>query len=176
MRNPLAMSTLTANDPTQLEKFHALLCGFDTAMLVTHSDDGELRARPMAIAKVDDNCRVWFLTLAESGKVHEIDVDKRVNVTCQRERDLFLSLTGRGDLDRDRAKLEELWKEEYKVWFPEGKDDPHLVLLAVEPEEGEYWDQEGMKKLKYLFESAKALATGTRPKIDEGEQHGRVRL
>ena len=100
--NSMVMSISTAND-SQLEKFYNLLCGFDTAMLVTHSDDGELRARPMAIAKVDENCRTWFLTLEESGKVHEIEVDRRVNVTCQRERDLFLSLTGRGHLDRGGA-------------------------------------------------------------------------
>ena len=170
------MSISTANDAGQLEKFHTLLCGFDTAMLVTHSDDGELRARPMAIAQVDDNCRVWFLTKEETGKVHEIEADRRVNVSCQRERDLFLSLTGRGHLDRDREKLNELWRDTYKVWFPDGKDDPELVLLAVEPEEGEYWDQQGMKKIQYLFQSAKALATGTEPKVEEGEQHGRVRL
>jgi len=31
-------------------------------------------------------------------------------------------------LVRDRGKIEELWKPEFKMWFPEGKDDPEVAL------------------------------------------------
>jgi hypothetical protein len=27
-----------------------------------------------------------------------------------------------------------------KVWFTEGKDDPRITVLKVEPQEGYYWD------------------------------------
>ena len=81
-----------------------------------------------------------------------------------------------GLVRRDRAKIDEFWKEVYKVWFPKGKEDPELTLVAVEPSEGEYWDDEGFKRIKYLFEAAKAYATGTKPEIDEGEEHAKVRL
>ena len=40
---------------TESEKFHELLKGFDTAVLVTHAGEGRLRARPMVVAPVDDN-------------------------------------------------------------------------------------------------------------------------
>ncbi|RYD69240.1 MAG: general stress protein [Verrucomicrobiaceae bacterium] len=167
---------MIANYPSEAQKFHDLLEKFGTAMLVTHSSQGELRARPMAIAKIDEDCSVWFLSLHESGKVHEIETAPNVAVTCQKDRDIYLSLSGTAVLSRDRAKIEELWDESYKVWFPKGKDDPDLVLIGVEPHEGEYWDQEGTNKLQYLFQAAKAYATGTRPKIEEGEQHGKTRL
>jgi general stress protein 26 len=167
---------MSISPPDQRQKFHDLLAKFDTAMLVTHTASGELRARPMAIAKIDDSCRVWFLTSVESGKVHEIESDTHVNVVCQKERSLFVSLSGLARLNRDRAKVEEVWKEVYKVWFPKGKDDPELALVSVEPSEGEYWDDEGFKKIKYLFEAAKAYASGTKPQVDEGEQHGKVHL
>lgn len=166
------MSTLD----TAAQKFHDLLVRFETAMFVTHTPAGDLRARPMAIARVEENCRVWFFSSVDSGKVHEIETDTHVNVVCQKERDIYLSLSGTATLTRDRAKIDDLWKETYKVWFPKGKDDPELVLVSVEPEEGEFWDEEGFKKIKYLFEAAKALATGTTPKIDEGDQHAKVHL
>lgn len=167
---------MIANYESEAQKFHDLLVKFETAMLITHTGDGSLRARPMAVAQIEDDCTVWFMSLHESGKVHEIEHDNRVAVTCQKDRDTYLSLTGRALLSRDREKISELWRESYQVWFPNGKNDPDLMLIGVEPEEGEFWDQEGVNKLKYLFEAAKAYATGTRPRIEEGDQHGKVRL
>jgi general stress protein 26 len=167
---------MIANYESEAKKFHDLLVKFETAMLVTRSNERALRARPMAVAKVDDDCTIWFLSLHESGKVHEIEVDPHVAVTCQKDRDTYLSLSGRAELTRDRAQVEQVWNESYKVWFPGGKDDPDLLLIGVEPEEGEFWDQKGTNKLKYLFEAARAYATGTRPRIEEGDQHGKARL
>jgi hypothetical protein len=63
-----------------------------------------------------------------------------------------------------------------RAWFPKGKDDPNIALLAVHPEEGEYWDNEGFKKVMYLLETAKAYAKGERPHIEDGEQHAKVAL
>ncbi len=159
---------MIANYPSETQKFHDLLEKFGTAMLVTHTEDGGLRGRPMAIAGIGDDCRVWFFSLHESGKVHEIESAPKVAV--------YLSISGTAILSRDRSKVDELWKESYKTWFPKGKDDPDLVLIGVEPHEGEYWDQQGTNKLQYLFQSAKAYATGTRPNIEEGDQHAKVRL
>jgi general stress protein 26 len=36
-----------------------------------------------------------------------------------------------------------------RAYFPNGKDDPELVLLQVQAEEGEYWDNQGAQGLKY---------------------------
>ena len=169
---------MTKAPPTaeQREHFHKLLKQFHTAMLVTHAGEGRLRARPMAIAQVEDDCRVWFITGAESAKTHEIEADTHVHVICQNDRSAYLSLSGRAELVRDRAKIGELWQEPFRVWFPEGKDDPNIELIAVRPEEGEFWDNEGFNKIKYLFESAKAYVTGQTPEVAEGEQHGVVQL
>ena len=160
----------------QREHFHKLLKQFSTAMLVTHAGLGRLRARPMAIAQVEDDCRVWFITGAESAKAHEIEADTRVHVICQNDRSAYLSLSGRAELVRDRAKVAELWREPFRVWFPGGKDDPNIELIAVRPEEGEFWDNEGFNKIKYLLESAKAYASGKTPEVVEGDQHGRVQM
>ncbi len=168
--------TTAAEPAAERTHFHALLTHFHTAMLVTHAGADRLRARPMAVAKIEDDSRMWFFTDADSAKAHEIETDTRVHIVCQNDRSAYLSLSGRARLVRDRAKVEELWKEPFKVWFPGGKDDPHIALIAVTPEEGEYWDNEGRNKFKYLFEAVKAYATGTLPEVNEGQQHGRVDL
>ena len=169
------MST-TPSPTEQREHFHKLLQQFHTAMLVTHGGDDRLRARPMAIAKVEEDNRVWFITGAESGKTHEIESETRVHIVCQNDRSAYLSLSGHADLTRDRTKIAELWQEPFRVWFPGGKEDPNIELIVVRPEEGEFWDNEGFHKIKYLFETSKAYVTGTTPELDKGEEYGRVRL
>lgn len=158
------------------EHLHKLLAKFHTAMLVTRTPEGELRGRPMAIVKIEDDCRVWFFTANRAGKVHEIEDDSQVVVTCQDEHSTYLSISGRARVTSDREKISELWRDSFKAWFPEGKDDPEIALICIEPEEGEYWDNEGFNRVKYLFETAKALATGSKPRVREGEQHAKVSL
>ncbi len=61
----------------QLEKLYGLLKEFSTAMLITMGGPGSCHARPMAIAKVDENTGLWFFTARDSEKVSEIEADSR---------------------------------------------------------------------------------------------------
>lgn len=161
---------------TEQQHLYNLLKSFSTAMLVTHASDGKLRARPMAIARVDEDCHLWFLTSAESAKAHEIEADTHVHVVCQNDRAAYLSMSGTATLSRDRDKIKELWQESFAIWFPTGADDPDIALISVRPEEGEYWDNEGFNRIKYLLQAARAYAAGEKPELEEGQQHGRVTL
>jgi general stress protein 26 len=154
--------------------FRDLLKRFHTAMLITHSARGRLHARPMAIARVDDDGGVWFLTAGGSAKIHEITMDTQVHIVCQDDRSAYLSMSGRAELRDDAHLIAQLWQEPFRVWFPDGADDPSIELIRVHPAQGEYWDNTGLQKVKYLFEAAKACATGQTPNVAEGEQHGRV--
>jgi general stress protein 26 len=159
----------------QLDKVRELLQDFDTAMLVTHGQEG-FRARPMAIARVEPSCDLWFFTDRDTAKVHEVETNREVLIVCQNDHSSYVSVSGLGELVSDRSHICQLWKESYRTWFPRGVEDPGLVLLRVRAREAEYWDNQGFKGIRYAFESAKAYATGTRPEIREGEQHGRVAL
>ncbi|WP_437580966.1 pyridoxamine 5'-phosphate oxidase family protein [Sorangium sp. So ce887] len=157
------------------EKLLEILKKFRNAMLVTQASHGALRARPMALTKVDDGTGdIWFMTSIDSGKIDEIESHPEVNVTLQEEH-RFLSLSGRASIVRSRAKIEELWSEEAKIFFPKGKDDPHLALIHVSPREGEYWDNQGAAGLRFLVEAVRAYVTGTTPKTDAA-QHAAVPL
>src|SRR5438477_7370528 len=129
------------------QKFYELLKDFKTAMLITHAGNDKLRARPMAIAQIEPNCRLWFLSGLETAKTHEIEADTHVHIVCQNDRTAYISLEGRATLVRNRAKVEELWNEAYRIWFPLGKDDPDICLISVAPGEGEYWDNEGFNQI-----------------------------
>ena len=155
-------------------KLHALLEEFGTAMLVTRTGEGSLRARPMAVAEVQPDGTLWFVSGRHSGKVDELAHDSHVVVTMQ-SRTKFVSLSGKAAPVEDRARVSRLWKAEWKVWFPGGKDDPEIVLLKVEPDAGEYWDNSGASGLKYLIEAGRALVTGQRPDVGHDPKvHGKV--
>lgn len=154
--------------------FYKILKDFDTAMLITHGVDNHLRARPMAIADIEENGRLWFATRLDSPKIDEIEMDERVNVSLQ-DSSKFLSISGTARWVRDRDKIDELWKEAWKLWFPQGKETPELALIEVSALEGEYWDNEGINKLKFIFEAAKAYTTGTQQRHDQ-DQHDKVAL
>jgi len=142
-----------------------LIRDFDTAMLITNGN-GRIVARPMAIAKVDEDGSIWFITDRDSGKVASLNEDRRVGLTMQGSRQ-FVSLSGIAEIHDDRVKIAAMWKEIWKVWFPKGKDDPSILLLKVDPSDGEYWDNSGLEGVKYLIEIGRAYFKGERPEISE---------
>ncbi|QDT11939.1 pyridoxamine 5'-phosphate oxidase family protein [Planctomycetes bacterium K23_9] len=147
------------------EKLIDIIQDFDTAMLVTRSDGGVMDARPMAIAQATDDGAIWFVTDRNSGKIADLMLDSDVAVTMQGKRQ-FVTVSGECRVMDDRAKIEELWKEAWKCWFPEGKSDPSIVLLKIEPTRGEYWDNSGVAGLKYLIKAGKAYLQGERAETD----------
>lgn len=167
------------DETNETRKFCDLLGKFDTGMLITHAGNNNLHGRPMAVAQLEEfpqGCDLWFVTSYDTPKMDEIRSNSQVLVTFQNRNDQFLSLSGRAELVRDRQKVDELWQEPFKVWFPEGKDDPNLVLIQVHASQGEYWDNGGLNKISFLFEAMKAYTTGDTPNVKEGAQHGKVQL
>jgi general stress protein 26 len=156
------------------EHLYDLLKGFDTAMLVTRAADGHLHARPMAIAELRADADAYFVTSVDSPKVAEIYADADVMLTFQ-SANQYAAVYGRVNVLQDRALIERLWKEPWKVWFPRGKSDPAITLLRFDAERGEFWNNAGMRGVQYAFEAARAYVKGETPQPNEG-QHGRVQL
>jgi general stress protein 26 len=151
---------------------HELLESFDTAMLITRHHDG-MHARPMAVADVEGAHCVWFVTSVDSPKAEEIRTDPRVSATFQANRK-FVALSGNAELVRDRAKIDALWKDVWKVWFPNGKDDPSIALIRVSVDDAELWDNAGAKGIRYVFQAVKDVLAGERPTPVDG-QHARIK-
>jgi len=138
-----------AADPRQ--RLFELIADFDDAMLVTCTAYGQLRARPMAMGRgTNGDGHLYFATEVDSPKVHELEHDPRVAVVLQGRRG-FVSLSGHARVVHDRALLRRLWSPDWRAWFPGGAADPRLCVIAVEPEEAEFWDRSrGLRRLLQL--------------------------
>lgn len=152
-----------------------LLDDFDTGMLVTRAGNGDLRARPMHLARAEEDGTLHFATDAESAKADEIHANPEVNVAFQGDNE-YLSLSGRAELVDDRELIDELYSPAWKVWFPRGKDDPDLRILTVSARRGEYWDVSGTGRVRYLWEAGKALVRGQEMEHTGEETHAKVEL
>lgn len=171
------------------QKIYDLLDTFRTVMLVSHAvtpseapageatgdRESEITSRPMGVARLEEDCTMHFMTDADSAKVYEIRENPVVHVIAQDSNDRFVSVRGTARVSNDRALIRDLWSEPYKVWFPDGPESPEIRVVTVSPTQGEYWDNHGKNKIKYLLEAAKAYATGTRPENSKDE-YGRVEL
>lgn len=127
---------------------------FDTAMLITHTLEGRMHARPMSIVKVEPGASLWFATRIQTPKVNELQHDQHVLVLMQGS-NRSLSITGRARLLRDKNLAQELWNEGLRLWF-RGPSDPDLALILVEPQEAEYWVMSGASWVKLALEAVRA--------------------
>ena len=150
---------------TPREHFFSLLHHFKNGMLITHTPEAELHARPMTLAKVENDGDLWLVTDVHSAKVDELAEDAHVSFAMQ-DGDCYVALSGKAEIVRDAELVNALWNEAWRTWFPEGVDDPSLVLLKIKPVRGEYWDNQGLNKAKFIYHAAKAYLTGTTPEPD----------
>lgn len=132
------------NDAEQTEGLRTLsglIEGIEVAMLTTRTADGGLVSRPLQTLKMDAGGDLYFFTAADSGKVDELLAHPDVNLGyANPSKQRYVSVRGHATIERDRARIEELWSPAAKAYFPQGKDDPNLVVLRVRVDSAEYWD------------------------------------
>ena len=164
-----AQHTLNA---VELEKLKDKIKDIRIAMLTTMEADGDFHTRPMATHEMDPDGTMWFFTYDNSNKVAEIRQHERVSLAFSDPgSELYVSTTGTAEVVKDRAKIDALWSDFLKTWFPNGKDDPNVALLKVSIHAGEFWDRPGGKMVK-LFEMAKGAITGDTDKSGRNEKFG----
>ena len=151
-----------------LQKLREMVKEIDFCMLTTVDESGDLRSRPMSSnGDIDPDGDIWFFTSASSHKVTEIEKLPKVNLSfADAENQRYISISGTAQLVRDRNKIDELWRPEFKMWFPEGKDDPDIALLRVSLEKAEYWDSPS-STVGFVLSFVSSLVTGK--EADYGE-------
>jgi general stress protein 26 len=140
-------------------------------MLTTITSDDAPYSCPMTLQRAQDGA-LWFFTSDESPTVKHLERVLRVGVSVMDNDDSFyFAGYGNARIMRDRAAMAPLFNAMVKAWFPAGMDDPHLVLLKVELERAEYWDNASNRMVQALA-IAKSLVTG-KPPADIGD-HGEL--
>ncbi|QCR22016.1 pyridoxamine 5'-phosphate oxidase family protein [Pontibacter sp. SGAir0037] len=159
------------NTKENLQKLVDKINDIDTCMMTTQDSDGSLRSRPMRNMEVKEEGVLWFFTGYESAKSDEIlKNDAHVNLSYAKPSDnLYVSVSGRAMVTKDRSKIEELWNPAMKSWFPEGKDDPNIGLIKVTIDKAEYWDAPN-SVMVHLYGMAKAAITGEQPHPGENKK------
>lgn len=149
------------------EKVFEMIKDIKMAMLVTQDEEGHLFARPMVAQEHDESDQLWFFTAADSPKVREIQANAKVLLSyAESDGSCFVSISGEATIVHDRAKVEALWSDPLKAFFPKGKEDPNLCLIAVNPLSAEYWDQPSSKFVQ-AFGYLKARMTGNPEEMGE---------
>jgi general stress protein 26 len=159
------MNSGDRNEHGSLAELREVLGEFDTAMLVTLTDDGMVRARPMAIQDPEalPDCDLWFVASDESDKVGEIEHDDQVGVCCFRDRDrAWISISARARIERDAAAIHRLWRPEWRAWLPAGPDDPSLALLKLDVERAEYFEPHAAR-VQVLYEPEPTIRRAGQP-------------
>jgi len=165
-------STQHNDEPQHLVQ---VLRDFDSAILVTRTPNGELRGRPMALAEIKSEGDIYFATSLSNDVVREIESEPRVAVTVQGKLK-FASVSGKAKVVRDRALIQKLWREGWKLWFPEGQNDPNLCLIKFDADEGEYWDTSGTRGIRFAVQAVKAYAKGERFEQKDATSNAKVKL
>ena len=164
------------NVPTdkKITDLYKLVEGIEIAMFTTHRADGHLVSRPMDTQEQSAGADLWFATDIESHKMDELETDAHVNVAYYRDRTReWVSVSGRARIVRDRAKIQELYKPDWRAWFGDeggdrdgGPNDPRIGLIAVDADSVVYMVNNTPRPV-VLFEVVKGIVTGSQPDVGE---------
>lgn len=135
-------------------------------LFTTVSAKDEFSSRPMATAKIEDDGSIWFFTNEYSLKSKEISKENEVTLGySDPSSNSYLTVNGKAELVDDKVRKEAYFSAPVKAWFPDGLEDPRLILIKVTPVTAEYWDSSS-SKMVVLFNMLKAIVKGE--KYDEG--------
>ena len=163
--------TDTTNGPAKVAE---LASDIKFAMLTTVDADGELVSRPMAHQAVEADSDLWFFSSRDSRKVQHVEANPHVAVTLASS-STWVSINGSAAVVDDVQKAKDLWSVDMDAWFPQGPDDPSIVLIKVTGETAEYWDGPG-GRVSSVLSLAKSKLTGKRysggdnEKVDLGSE------
>ena len=140
-------------------------------LLTTVGPEGAPYSCPMTLQRAEGNT-LWFFTSDDSPTAKNLRQDCRIGAAVMDNDDSFyFAASGGGQLVRDRREIDRLWNAMVKAWFPQGPEDPRVVLVRVELDHAEYWDSPS-NKLVQMAAFAKSMVTG-KPPTDIAD-HGHV--
>ena len=155
--------------PRTIRQLRRLLTGMPIGMLTTQVPGGGSHSRPMLMHDIDESGWLWFITDRHSRKACELGQNPHATVAFQSKKgDRYVSVQGTAVVVRDAVKLKKLWNPTLRSWFPRGRRDPEIVLVAVRVARAEYW-LVPRSRLSRVTGMVRAMMTGKR---QEAGKHG----
>ncbi|ODS59361.1 MAG: general stress protein [Erythrobacter sp. SCN 68-10] len=124
----------------------------DRTMFLGLAEGEDGHARPMT-AQLDDELfdsdayhgPVWFFTSTDNSLYQQIAqqeggaaAPRAMAHFASKGHDIWATLHGSLATSRDRATIDRLWNRFVAAWY-EGKDDPKIALIRLDPEDAEIW-------------------------------------
>ncbi|WP_411889072.1 pyridoxamine 5'-phosphate oxidase family protein [Yoonia sp. SDW83-1] len=138
--------------------------------MVTTQDGEVMRSRPMApyISKLDRT--IQFVTDSESAKIYELRQDQDIALSfVDADSMVFVSVSGKGRVNRDRARIREMWGPYCQVFFGDDPDSADVAIIEVNATQAEYWDND-KGKLSTAIEMTRAYFSDDGPNLGENEK------
>lgn len=132
-------------------------------------EDGH--SRPMTAQIEDGRGPLWFFTSKDNALVQQLSAGHRaIAAFASKDHELFASIKGNLNIDNDPAVIDRLWNAFVAAWYEGGKNDPKLVLLRLDAERAEIWENASS-----VFAGVKMLL-GVDPKKDYKDKVAEVDL
>jgi general stress protein 26 len=139
----------------ELTQLGTLIEDMSIAMLTNVDNDGALVSRPMSPLEMDADGAVWFFIDATTSNEKQLEA---VNLSFSDEdAGTYVSISGRGEISLDRARMERMWTPLAKTWSPDGPLSPDLALLKIVPHTAEYWDAPHSRMIRMVAMAAAAV-------------------
>jgi general stress protein 26 len=175
---PLAIGAPEGEERARARLF-SILRRFRVGTLVTQAEHF-VHTQPLSVAAVDEGEEeVVFVTVGDSDAAQDVVRHPEATVVFQDARHCA-SFCGDAEVVQDPWRIGHLWNEHMRLWFPQGPEDPRLVLLSVRGRVAEYWDVSRARlKLTMIRHLARVLEG--EPAANEAppappEQHGLVHI
>lgn len=149
-----------AANADQLKQFWARSSKARTGMLMVQN-----RHLPMSHYPDEEAQTFWFLSAKGSPMVEGADGSELAYIICDNDASIYADIRGHLTVEDNPAKVDELWSPIAASWYEDGREDPDLRLLKLSITTAEVWATDGT--LKFLFETAKANATGEMPDVGD---------
>ena len=112
----------------------------DRTMFLGLADGEDGHARPMtAQTENDEGGPIWFFTANDNALYQQITGGSRAMAHfVSKGHDVWATVHGSLSTSQDRATIDRLWNPYVAAWY-EGKDDPKIALIRLDPEEAQIW-------------------------------------
>lgn len=161
-----------ATDAEIQEKFWKALESDMVLMLGANGvDDGHAQPMTAIVHEEMGGKYLYFFTTKTNTIVREMQENNRAIATfASKGHDVWASINGTLMKHQDRATIDTLWNSKVAAWYPNGKEDPSLQLIRLDPESAQIWLNENN-----LMAGMKAML-GRDPKKDQENKVAEVAL
>jgi general stress protein 26 len=137
-------------------------------MLGLMGDDITRHLQPMAGYAEPTEQAIWFFTRDDTDLAAEAarSGGEAMFTFQSKDKDLYACLGGRVSIHRDPERAKTYWNPVAAAWYPEGRDDPRLVLLRFDVLDAQVWLTE-TGPAKFAWEIAKANMSGREPDVGQ---------